>query len=81
MVNCKDTDGINPQEINTVKTLPIFTTPVMIGAGPSASPTRIRIQDIDIQRWSIVTQEVRIDQPFDTSFNGISAKQRYPAPT
>ena len=58
-----------------------LTTPVCIGAVPYISPTNIRSQEIENTRRSIVPQEVRNTEPFDTSINGISAKHRDPTPT
>ena len=72
VVNWKDTDGTISQYGNTVGTPPpILTTPVRIGSGPSVSPASIRSQEIESPRWSIIPQEVRNAQPFDTSINGI----------
>ena len=81
VVNWKATDGNIPRDKKTVGTPPILTTPVWIGAGPSFSPTSIRIQDIGSPRGSIGPQEVRNAQPVNTSINGISAEHRDPAPT
>ena len=70
-----------PRDGNTVGTHPRLTTPFRIGARPFVSPTSIGSQEIDIPRRSIVPQEVRNSQPFDTSVNEISAKNSDPALT
>ena len=74
-------DGTIPKDENTVRTPHILTTPFQIGDGPSVSPTSIGRQEIGSPRGSIIHQEVRNAQPFDTSISGISAKHRDPAPT
>ena len=66
---------------NTVVMPPILTTPVRIGAGPLVSPTRIVSQDIGSPSGYIGPQEVRYDQPLDTSIHGVYEKHRDPEPT
>ena len=81
VVNWKDTDGTIPWDRNTAVTSPRLNTPFWIGAGAYVSPTGIRSQDIESPRGSIVLQDVRNAQPFDSSINRISTKHRDPAPT
>ena len=70
VVNWKATDGMIPQDRNTVGIHPILTTPVRIGDGPYISATSIRIKEVESPSWSIVPQEVRNTLPFDTYING-----------
>ena len=81
MVNWKDTNGTITWDGNTAGTSPRLNTPFWIGAGAYVSPTGIRSQDIESPRGSIVLQDVRNAQPFDSSINRISTKHRDPAPT
>ena len=79
VVNWKDTDRTIPRDGNTVRMLPILTTPVWIGSEASVSPTDTISQEIGSPSGSIGPQEVRDAQPLDTSINGIYVKHRDPA--
>ena len=74
-------DGNTPWDGNTAIRSTMLTSPVRIGGSTTVYPTNTGSQDIIIPRGSIGPQEVRDDQPLDTSINGIYFKHRDPAPT
>ena len=81
VINLKEKCGTNPWYRNTVLLPSRATTPVWIGTGPSLPPISIRIQEIEGIRRSIIPQEVRNNEPIDTSINRIFSKHRKPAPS
>ena len=81
VVNRKDTDRTIPQDGNTSRNPFRLNSSVRIGGEPSVFPPKTGIQDIISPSGPIGYVEVRNAQPFHTSINGNSVKNRDPVLT
>ena len=80
VVNWKDTDGTIPRDRNTVVMPTIATALIRISTGPSIPQIKIRNQEIEGPRRSIIHQEDRNSESLDTFINRISSQHRDPTP-
>ena len=81
MVNWKDMGETIPVDRNTFGIPPRTTTHVWTGTGTSVPPISTGRQNIDGPRQSIITEEVRNNNPLNNSINIIPAKHRDPKPS
>ena len=81
VVNRKDKYGKIPRFGKSSRRFLRLTSPVLIGCGTTVSPTRICSKEISSTSVPIIPVKVKNAQPFHTSINGHSSKNRDPTPT